>query len=250
MIEETFVLGNSAIHRLDPRVRTITAAAFSLVVALSDRFTALVPAALFAGLLLLLARLPLREVATRVLIVNGFILFLWLFLPFSFQGEPLFAVGPLRATREGILYSAQITLKSNAILSAVIALVATMPLFTMGRAMRNLRVPERIVYLFFFTYRYVHVIHAEYQRLLRAIKIRGFHPGTNMHTYKTYAYLVGMLLVKSHERAQRVRAAMVCRGFKGKFYDLSEFAFKRSDLLILLVVLSGTAAVALLQWAG
>ena len=88
----------------------------------------------------------------------------------------------------------------------------------------------------------------EYSRLIKAVKIRGFQAGNNLHTYRTYAYLVGMLLVKSYERAERVRAAMLCRGFRGIFYDLREFELKPSDLIIMFLMLIGVSGVALLQW--
>jgi cobalt/nickel transport system permease protein len=118
----------------------------------------------------------------------------------------------------------------------------------MGRALSDLRVPSKIVHLVFLTYRYIHVINMEYRRLIKAAKIRGFHPGNNLHTYRTYAYLVGMLLVKSYERAERVRAAMLCRGFRGKFYDLMEFELKSTDLIVLFLMLIGVSLIALLQW--
>jgi cobalt/nickel transport system permease protein len=86
-----------------------------------------------------------------------------------------------------------------------------------------MRVPEKIVRLLLMTYRYVFVIEQEYLRLIRATKIRGFRPGTNMNTYRTYAYVVGMLLVRAAARADRVHQAMLCRGFRGKFYSLQEF---------------------------
>jgi cobalt/nickel transport system permease protein len=248
VIEEVFISGNFVIHGLDPRAKIVAAFAFSIVVAVCDRFAALAVAVGVSAALILVARLPLKKVLRRLIIVNGLILFLWLFLPFTFQGTPLFTVGPLTATREGIAYATVITLKSNAIIMALMALVATMPVFTLGRAMRHLRVPSTMAYLFLFTYRYIHVIYAEYQRLMRAIKIRGFRPVTNMHTYRTYAYLVGMILVKSHDRSQRVRAAMLCRGFQGRFYDLSQFAFRSSDFVMMLMMLAAVTGIGLLQW--
>jgi cobalt/nickel transport system permease protein len=68
------------------------------------------------------------------------------------------------------------------------------------------------------------VIEQEYQRLVRAIKIRNFRPKTNLHSYRTYAYLVGMLFVRASERARRVHGAMICRGFHGRFYSLRQFS--------------------------
>lgn len=248
MIEEDFVHGDSPIHRLDPRVKTVVAGVFSIVVAASDRFLALVPAIVLALVFVSLSKLPIKKVCLRLLIVNGLILLLWCFLPFTLEGEELLRLGPLVATREGVIYSTVITLKSNAIILALLALIATMSVFTVGRALRHLHVPAKMVHLFFFTYRYIHVIYMEYHRLMRAIRIRGFRAGTNMHTYRTYAYLVGMLLVKSHDRAERVRAAMLCRGFRGKFYDLSQFTLKTSDVVIMVLMISAVAGIGLLQW--
>ena len=248
MMEEGFVHGDSMIHRLDPRVRAVFAAAFSIVVATSDRIVALVPAGIVAVSFLLLARLSFRSVMPRLLVVNGLILLLWFFLPFTSEGKTLFTLGPLKGTMEGILYSTRITIKSNTIIMTLMAFVATMPIFTLGKALRSLHMPDKVVHLISFAYRYIHVIHAEYDRMINAMKIRGFTPKNNVHTYRTYAYLVGMLLVKSYDRANRVRAAMLCRGFKGNFYDLSEFFMKTSDRLALVFFLLVTACIGLLQW--
>jgi cobalt/nickel transport system permease protein len=248
VLEEGFIVGDSVIHRLDPRVKSIVAGIFSIVVAVSDRFLALIPALFIALFFVFLARLPIQRVFSRLLIVNGFIFFLWLLLPFTTEGSPLFSIGPLTATKAGILTATLITLKSNTIILAFMALMATMSVFTMGRALGDLCVPSKIVQLISLTYRYIHVINIEYRRLIKAAKIRGFHPGNNLHTYRTYAYLVGMLLVKSYERAERVRAAMLCRGFRGKFYDLREFELKTTDLIVMFLMLIGVSGVALLQW--
>ena len=86
------------------------------------------------------------------------------------------------------------------------------------------------------TYRYVFVLEQEYQRLMRAVKIRGFQPATNLHTYRTYAYVVGMLFVRAAERAERVQQAMLCRGFKRKFYCLQEFKAGRGGLIFSLLM--------------
>jgi cobalt/nickel transport system permease protein len=79
------------------------------------------------------------------------------------------------------------------------------------------------VHLLLMTYRYIFVIEREYQRLMTAIKIRGFRSGTNIHSYRTFAYLIGMIFVRASIRAQRVHQAMLCRGFKGRFYTLAGF---------------------------
>jgi cobalt/nickel transport system permease protein len=247
-MEGAFTHGNSVIHRLDPRVKLILAFLFSVVVAVSSRWSPFIPGFGMAFILVLAAGLPLRKVFARLIVVNGLILFLWFFLPFTVKGMCLWTFGPFVATKEGTLLAALITIRSNVIVLALLALVSTTPVFALGHAMKDLGVPEKIVQLFFFTSRYIHVIHGEYQRLIRALKMRGFRGKSDLHTYRTYAYLVGMLLVRSYERAERVKEAMLCRGFQGRFYALSEFHLGLEELFVATGLLAGVALTALLEW--
>ena len=88
----------------------------------------------------------------------------------------------------------------------------------------------------------------EYERLLRAAKARGFKPKTNMHTYRTYAYLVGMLLVRAVERAERVHKAMICRGFRGRFYSLHKFSMSPLDWVWSIVFGVLLTVMELIEW--
>jgi cobalt/nickel transport system permease protein len=248
MIEEQFSKGDSWIHGLDPRVKIIVAALFSVTVALSCKISVLLSSLILSILLITFSRLPIRKILYRLLFVNGFILFLWLFLPFTYSGETWFAIGPLTATREGVSYAGRITIKCNAILITMIALLATTPVFVLGNAMKKICFPDKLVNLFLFTYRYIYVIFHEYRRLLNAMRIRAFRPGTNIHTYRSYAYLVGMLLVKSYDRAERIHKAMLCRGFNGTYYTLSQFSIKPEDILYLLFMLTAISGLIILQW--
>jgi len=248
MIEEPFSTGNSIIHGLDPRVKIIVVTLFSVVVATSSRFLALLPALAISLFLVTMARLPIKKVFYRLLLVNGLILFLWLVLPFTYNGHKLFTIGPFIATKEGILLAGQITVKSNSILLSMIALLSTTQIFSLGHAMGQLHFPDKITHLFLFTFRYIHVIYQEYHRLINAMKMRGFVPRTNMHTYKSYAYLVGMLLVKSYDRAERIHKAMLCRGFNKKYHSLTQFSLKMEDIFCLSLMLAVISGLVVLQW--
>jgi cobalt/nickel transport system permease protein len=85
-------------------------------------------------------------------------------------------------------------------------------------------------------------------RLISALKVRGFRPGTNLHTYKTFAYLVGMLLVRSAERAERVHNAMLCRGFRGRLYSLNQFSIHRVDIVTLIFMTGLIVALGVIEW--
>lgn len=248
MLVEPFADGFSFVHRLDPRAKVAAALLFSCVAAVLFRWQSLALAFLTAATLVFLSRPSLRKILRRLLLANFFILCIWLFLPFTHAGVPLLQLGPLTATVEGVAAAARITIKANAILLAFVALVATMPVATLGHALRSLAVPEKLVYLLLFTYRYIHVMEQEYRRLHNAAIIRGFQPKTDRHTYKTYAYLVGMLLVRSLARAERVHDAMLCRGFQGRFYALRPFQITLKDIASLIVLSAVVGGMACLEW--
>ena len=187
MISEPFAIGNSIIHQLDPRIRVGFTILYAFAVALSYQFSVLITALVISSVLIVISQVRITEVFKRIIWVNALIFLLWLLLPFTFKGEILTRIGSFAIYRPGVVLAAQITLKSNAILLAFIALVATMPFSTLGHALFR------------------------------------FRPGTNANTYRTYSYVVGMLFVRAAARAERVHHAMLCRGFKGKFYSLQEF---------------------------
>ncbi len=248
MLSEPFATGTSFIHGLDPRIRVVMAALYSSAVAVSKSFPVLIAAMAVSITLVAMARLNGREIAKRMLIVNGFILLLWLLLPLTFQGRPIFRLGFLKVYQPGVVLSAQITLKSNAILLALIALTATMPFATLGHALNRLRVPDKIVHLLLMSYRYVFLIEQEYRRLIRAARMRGFQARTGMHTYRTYAYVVGMLFVRSAARAERVHQAMLCRGFKRKFYSLHTFEISASGWVFTALLATVVAGLVYAEW--
>jgi cobalt/nickel transport system permease protein len=199
------------------------AVVYSFVVAFTDRFAPLIVALVVSLVLAALAGLHPKPLWRRLKVVLGFLTLIWIVLPLTLGGPVLARIGQIGISTAGMLLAARISLKTTAILIEFTALVATMPLATLGHALGLLKVPEKLVYLVLMTYRYIHVLENEYQRMVRAIRMRGFLPGTNLHTYQTYAYLIGMLFVRSVARAERITWAMRCRGFNGRFHNLADF---------------------------
>lgn len=247
-VQEPFAEGVSLAHRLDPRGKVVVAVLFAGLMAVAQTYAVVLAGLALALIWLVLARLPWKKVLVRLLVVNSFIFFLWLVLPLTYPGQVVWRLGPLAVTREGLLYTGLITLKSNTIIIALIALIATVPVITLGQALQNLRLPDKLCHLLLFTYRYLHVFEQEFQRLVQAMKIRGFKPGTNLHTYRSYAYLAAMLLVRSYDRADRVFQAMLCRGFRGTFYSLRTFSWTQQDGIFLALSLPVLVALGFLEW--
>jgi len=246
MIREPFATGRSWMHAVDPRLRVTGATVYALIVAVSHDYVALAVALILSLTMAMTARLDMREVFHRLTAPFLFLLLLWAVLPWSYEGTPFFKIGPVVFSKAGLHFCLQISVKTMSLLIAFMALLATMTIDTLGHTLSRLRLPDKLVYLLLITYRYVFVLEQEYRRLTRAMKIRSFHPKTNLHSYRTYAYLVGMLFVRASVRAQRVYSAMICRGFSGRFISLRVyphhprnvcFTVALSFLLILLIAL-------------
>ncbi|EPR37350.1 cobalt ABC transporter, inner membrane subunit CbiQ [Desulfovibrio sp. X2] len=247
MFEEPFAVGDSVLHRCDPRGKLVCAAAFSLTVALAPALTAPALALALALCLVCAARPPLGALLRRLAAVNAFIVFLWLLVPFTAPGTPVWRLGPLVASAEGLHLAVLITLKANAIVLALLALVLTSDAASLGQAMYRLGVPEKLAFLFLFTYRFIQVSGEEYGRLRVAARLRGFQAKTGLHTYRTLASLLAVLLLRSFERAERVHKAMLLRGFDGRFVSLREFSMRRADAVLLVLMLSCSAGLACLE---
>lgn len=214
----------TVVDRLDPRTRVLAALGFALAEVLAPTLAAQAVGLGLALLAALAARLPLRATARRLLSLEGFMLAVLVLLPFTVPGRPAFELWGLSGSVEGLRQAASIAVKANAVAVAVFALLGSLDAPVLGRALARLGMSPRFVHLFWFTTRYLSVLEEEYRRLRLAMRARAFRPTTGIHCWRSLGQLFGMLLVRSLERAERIDAAMRCRGFTGRFPSLEEEA--------------------------
>jgi len=239
---------HSFIHQVDPRVRVVAAVCFAVLVCLCEEMSVLGVGLGAAAGLVVAARIVNVETMRRLVEVNLFMLLLFVLLPICVPGTAVFRIGGLVWTREGLWQTLAIALKANAIMTGFLALVGTLEPPYLGFALSRLRVPDKLVHVLLFMVRYIEVIHREYHRLFNAMRLRAFRPGFNRHTFRTYGYLIGMLLVRSIDRAERVVEAMKCRGFRGRFYVLARFRFAWADLAFTAAFAGGLVALGCMEW--
>ncbi len=246
---ERLASGNSILHLADPRIKIVLASFLSVEVVFLKTMAALILALIWAIFMLYVTGLKKDILLKRLFFVNVFIVVLWLVIPWSTPGATLFQIGPIGITREGVMLCSAITLKCNAIVMFNMALLSTSTIFALAHALDHLKVPSILVQLFFFSWRYLHVLEEEYIKIKRAAMLRGFSPGTNLFTYKTYANILGTLFVRSYDRGQRVYWAMVCRGFNGTFWLLSHFRLGSRDLILMSGMLILGICLLFVEWS-
>ena len=205
--------GPSYLARIDPRARIAAAVIVAVVVAVARSVPALALALVAGGSLIALARISPGDLFRRLLPLEILLAVLLAVLPWPEYG------------RQGLLLAVVVALKANAVVLAVTALIGTLDAVTLGHALAHFHVPRKLTQLLLFMVRYFDVLGREYVRLRAAMRVRCFRPAMNGHSYRAFGYLVGMLLVRSFDRSERVLAAMKCRGFCGRYYLLDHFAF-------------------------
>lgn len=200
----------------DLRLRLVTAFALALAISALGHLRGALTALALAALLAALAR-PGRAMLRRLAHVEGLVALLLLTLPFTTPGAALFALGPLAASAEGLTRAALLAAKITAVALALMALLGAAEPARIGAALAALRLPEPLVRALTLTLRYLAVMRGEAHRLGEAMRARGFAPGTNRHTWRSYGNLIGMLLLRALDRARRIDEAMRARGFSGRF---------------------------------
>lgn len=247
MIEEKFAYGSSFIHKLDPKIRILALIVLSFAAALCDNLYLAVIYFVISIILIAMAGLNRIDVLKRLKPLFWFLLMIWIILPLTFDGDIMYQFYWLKITGQGVILCCKITIKSITILLIFTALIATMTIASLGSGLHKIHVPDKMVFLILMSYRYISVIEEEYKRLLRAAKFRGFKPGTNLHSYKTFAYLAGMLFVRASLRAQRVHQAMLCRGFNQKFHTLDDYPSNRLNSIFLMGISAASLSLVLFE---
>lgn len=238
---------NSLIARWDARwkLAALTVAAFGTA-ALTQLVTVVIALGI-ALLLLLAARLPLKWVRGRLALFAFAALPFLLVLPFTLDPSgPGWNVGPLRVSEHGIISGSTVFARCLAIGCFALVLIGTAPLHHTLAAAHKLKVPGLLVLLTGLAYRYAFLLGDELRRVRVSLRTRGFRMKPNRHGYHTTGHVIGAVLVRGADRADRVTEAMRCRGFDGTFHSTSAFRTTFTDIIIFTAIVA--AVVTLLVW--
>lgn len=232
-ILESFV-ARSWLAETDPRLRVVSAIVLILLISMTNSLSVLVIAATTIFVLAFLAGFTFNQLIKRLLILELFVLLLTLSLPFTTPGSPLFFVMGNPLSAEGILLTVMVMLRVGCSVILTLVFLTSLTTHQLAQAMSSLGVPNKLCWLLLMTIRYVHVLGDEYFRLRESMRARAFRPESNRHTWKSYAWLIGMLLVRSMKRSETVLQSMRCRGFTNHFVSLHTHNWKSSDTYYLL----------------
>ncbi len=150
------------------------------------------------------AQIPLSYLLKRLSLFLPFLLMMAISLPLS-QGF-----------QRGWEITAMIVARGTLAFLASLWLVNVMPFEQLLLTLRGIGVPALVVAILAFMYRYVFVVWDELDKLRTAHRARSFGNPSLWFRWKTLAQLIGMLLIRSLERAERIHGAMRARGWDGE----------------------------------
>lgn len=132
-------------------------------------------------------------------------------------------------------YPGLIILLARAILCLIllILLTNTTRFAELLRGLRKLGCPQILVMNLSFLYRYLFVLTEEVLRMKQARDCRGVGRAPLKRELKILSSMLGTLLIRSFERAERMHSAMLSRGFSGDFHVMSPRRFSWRDLAFL-----------------
>lgn len=206
--------GHSPVHRLAPEAKVAATVVFVASVAVTPRTApwAFAVDLVILGAVIGVARLPVRFVLGRLVVILPFVLFAAT-LPFVAGGERVDVAG-VALSRDGLWGTFNVLAKAGLGATASIVLAGTTEQARILTGLERLRVPVVLTTIAAFMLRYLEVIAGELRRMRTAMTARGYDPRW-LWQVKPIASGAGALFIRSYERGERVHAAMVSRGFTG-----------------------------------
>lgn len=238
----------SLLSRWDPRYKIVGLTGLVLSFAFVQDVR-LLPLMLSTVILLIVtSRLPLSFIVRRVRIPIVFMVFFVLIMLFA-QGETiLLSLGPLAVRQEGFHSALLVSARFFCIVVTVAVLLGTSSLSSILMASRALKAPPLMVDMAALLVRYLRVVGDDFRRMRRAARVRGFRGDRfRPSTLKTLAWLMGSLLLHSHDRSERIHRAMILRGYGGKAHHAGDFHGGTRDRVLLGVFLLLAASLVMLE---
>ncbi|MDR1024680.1 MAG: cobalt ECF transporter T component CbiQ [Treponema sp.] len=215
-IEEIYTLeglsaGDSVVHRLHPAVKILCAAVFVITVASFDRYALrpLLPFLFYPSVLIALGDLPPALLLRRASLALPFCLFTGI-SNCLIERDAAFYAGPLPVSF-GFVSLCALLLRALLCASAVLVLIATTPWPELTAQCRRFHVPGIFMSVLELCYRYIAVLFAEAHSMYTAYRLRNCRAkGIALAHAGSF---VGSLFLRSADRAERIYAAMKCRGY-------------------------------------
>lgn len=233
---ESLASKSSTLSTLDARAKVLVTLAFIFTVVSFNRYAVagLLPLFLFPVVLAGLGNIPTRIIVRGVLLASPFAVMVGMFNPL-FDRQVIVTVAGLGISG-GWLSFASILIRVALTVSAGMILVASTGFTPLCDALRRLGVPRPFATQLLMLHRYILVLASEGARMRLAHELRA--NGRAM-PLTVYGPLLGHLLLRSVQRAQRIHQAMLSRGFDGQLRHRAILKWQTRDTVFVGACVAG-----------
>jgi len=227
--------GTSLVHLADPRLKLIILISYVLtVVIIPDKY--LGSYGLLAAIPLLMALVSgvsLWHYFQKLSKLYPMIFFATFILPFiPDEGVPVYSLGWIHLYRTGLDNFVLINIKSVLVIFMSIILTTTTDFNLLLKALEKLWIPQIVIIVLAFMYRYIFLLIDEAERNFLAYQSR--HIKLSLaNKLKTLVKQVVVIFLRTFERGERVYLAMEARDFNGRIFTLGQLHWQLRDSIIL-----------------
>ena len=248
----------SAVHRLDPRVKLIATVVFIISLFLVDNFWGYLTAGLFLAFSIRLSHVPFKFMVRGMKAILFLLIFTVIFNLFLTPGQPLVSIWRLTITREGLETAAKMAIRLSFLIigSSVMTLTTTPNNLTDGmeslmKPLRRLHVPvHEIAMMMSIALRFIPILLEETDKIMKAQMARGadFESGNLIQKAKSLVPLLVPLFISAFRRASDLAMAMEARCYRGGEgrTKMKPLIYKRRDAIAFAVLFVYLVAAVLL----
>ena len=210
---EQLAAEDSVIHRIHPTPKVVLTLFYILVVLSFPRYgiSGLVPMLFFPAIATSMSGTSYGPLLKRAAFALPFAAAAGLGNIF-FNREPAFYLSSITVTY-GMLSCLSLIIKTLLTVFAALLLASTTPFVKIHGSLVQMRVPEIIGLQLILTYRYISVLLEEASKMYCAYSLRSAEQGGVR--LRDMGSFLGQMILRGFDRAERVYAAMKCRGFNG-----------------------------------
>ncbi|PUA80993.1 cobalt ECF transporter T component CbiQ [Nocardioides currus] len=207
--------GHSPVHRMAAHHKLLVLVGFMLLVVATPRdwYVAFAAYAVVVLVVIRASRVPLRHIGRLMVIEVPFVLFALLM--------PVIATGPrtevlgLSLSEHGLVAAFALLAKGTIGVASSLTFAVTTEPDEILRGLQRLHVPDLVVQIMGFMFRYLDLVTGDLSRMLVAMRSRGCDPRSPRHWW-ALASTMGALFIRTYERGERVHLAMLSRGYTGR----------------------------------
>lgn len=204
----------STLHSFHPLIKLIITITFIGFVVSVHRYDvkSLLLLSIYPCILFALGQLSWSAAWKRLKYVLPFVACVGILNPF-FDTQNITVLG--YTVRAGLLSFATLFIKGILTILATYALIASTSIEKICYALSVIHIPRIIITQVLLTYRYLHLLLEEANRIIQAYELRA--PSASGIAISEWGSLVGKFLLRSVDRAEQVYNSMLLRGFAGDF---------------------------------